>query len=172
MLSGAATTRAPAFAQTGAATSSVIPSDTAPEVGQQIDVEIRVDVSGVNPPDNALGSFTATLDWNPAVLTYKSNPGVLSGFQGVVNTAAVASGHIIFNGIRATGMTGDFAIFRVSFDVAGAGTSTLDLGYSAMSAALTFHSLLPILTVNDGQVVAGGGANRPIFLPLVQRATG
>ena len=40
----------------------------------------------------------------------------------------------------------------VTFDVVGAGTSPLDLDFSAMAAAGTFTDLLPIITVNDGQI--------------------
>jgi len=167
VLGGTTITTSPSVAQTGSATSSVIPSNATPNLGQQIEVEIRVDVSGVNPPDNALGSFTASLDWDPAVLAYHSNSGILAGFSGVVNTTAVASGQLVFNGAKVLGVTGSFVIFRVTFDVVGAGGSELDLEYSSMAAASTFHSLLPILTVNDGHVY-----DKAIFLPLVDRTFG
>jgi hypothetical protein len=165
VLAGVTITSAPILAQTGSATSSAMPSDATPNIGQQIDVEIRVDVTGVNPPDNALGSFTASLDWNPAVLAYHSNSGLLAGFTGVVNDTSVAAGHMVFNGIKVTGTTGSFVIFRVTFGVVGVGVSALDLEYSSMAAAGTFANLMPILTVHDGHVEVSP-ADRVIFLPI------
>ena len=148
---------APVYAQTGSATASATPSDAAPAVGNQITVAIDVDVSGVNAPDNYLGSYTATLDWNPAVLDYHSNSGVPAGFTGVINEDDVSSGHLIFNGANASGASGNTTVLNVTFDVIGSGTSALDLEFSAMAAANTFVDLLPVLTVNDSQVVAAGG---------------
>ena len=137
------------FAQTGSATSEAVPSYATPSLGDQIEVTINIDVTNVNPPDEKLGSFTGTLDWNSGVLAYNSNSGILSGFTGVVN---VSSGHIAFNGANPSGATGNITVLRITFDVVGPGTSILDLEYSAMAAATTFNSLLPILTVNDGEV--------------------
>ena len=140
-------------ALSGSAISSATPSNATPSIGQQIDVEINIDISGVNPPDNTLGSFSASLDWDTTVLAYHSNSGILAGFTGVVNTANVTSGHIVFNGANLSGATGNVLVLRITFDVVGTGISSLDLGYSAMAAASTFTNLLPVLTVNDGQVM-------------------
>ena len=144
----------------GSATSSATPSNATPSIGQQIDVEINIDVSGVNPPDNALGSFSASLDWNSAVLAYHSNSGLQAGFTGVVNPT---TGHLAFNGANPSGATGNFTVLSITFDVVGTGTSSLDLGYSAMAAASTFGNLLPLLTVNDGQVVVSSSNHTVTF---------
>ncbi len=141
-------------AATGTATSSATPSNASPIIGQQIEVTINIDVSGVNSPDNKLGGFTGTLDWNPAVLSYSSNTGIGVGFTGNVNTSNVADGHIVFNGANAGGATGSLNVLTITFDVKAAGTSPLNLDFSAMAAATTFASLLPILTITDGQVDA------------------
>lgn len=146
---------APVAAQAGSVTSSATPSNATPGVGQQVVVSINIDMSGVNAPDNKLGSFTGTLDWNPAVIAYGSDSGILAGFTGLVNTTAMATGHITFNGASAMGGTGNIVVLTLTFDVIGEGTSTLNLGYSVMAATLTFTNLLPILTVTDGQVVVG-----------------
>jgi hypothetical protein len=156
VLSSVAMGRAPVFAQTGSATSSAIPSDATPSIGDQIEVEISIDASAVNPPDHRLGSFTGSLDWNPAVLAYNSDSGIMAGFTGVVNVSNVSSGHVVFNGAQPSGATGNVTVLRITFDVVGAGSSVLDLEYSAMAAAVTFESLLPLLTVNDGQVQTQG----------------
>ncbi len=162
VLAGVMSGGAPAFAVSGVATSTAAASNAAPSVGQQIVVSINIDVSGVNTPDNKLGSFTGTLDWNTAVLKYSSHSGILAGFTGVVNPSP---GHLVFNGANATGVTGNITVLAITFDVVGAGTSPLNLGYSTMAAATTFASLLPVLTVRDGQVVVG----TTIYLPMIVR---
>jgi len=139
------------------ATSAATPSNATPSVSQQIVVSISVDMTHVVAADNKLGSFTGSLVWNPAVLAYASHSGLLAGFIGAVNTTNVNSGRIDFNGANATGTTGNFVVFQITFNVVGTGTSALDLEYSAMAAASTFANLLPILTVTDGQIVASSG---------------
>ena len=139
----------PAFAQTGSASSSVIPSNITAVIGEQISVEIGIDVSAVASPDHALGGFSGSLAWDPAVLAYDGNSGVLAGFIGVVN---VLPGQVIFNGINTGGTDGNVIVFRLTFDVIGPGSSILDLDYRTMAAASTFQSLLPLLTINDGYV--------------------
>ncbi len=162
MLDSATLAGAPAIAQTGTVASSATASNAAPSVGEQIVVTINIDMSGVNAPDNKLGSFTGTLAWDPAVLNYHSNSGSLAGFTGVVNATNVATGHITFNGANATGATGNIIVLTVTFTAVGAGTSALDLGYSVMAATGTFVSLLPILAVTDGQVAVGSVQPTPV----------
>jgi hypothetical protein len=159
----------PLHAQAGSVTSSATPTAPTPSIGDQIEVEINIDVSGVDPPDNALGSFSASLAWDPAVLAYDSDSGVLAGFTGVVNSTDAASGQLIFNGANAGGATGSVTVLNITFDVVGEGTSILDLEYSAMAAALTFANLLPLLTVTDGQVDVGPAFERMVFLPIIRR---
>jgi uncharacterized repeat protein (TIGR02543 family) len=138
-------------------TSSATPSNATPAVGQQIVVSINVDMTHVVAADSKLGSFTGSLVWDPAVLAYAGNSGLLAGFTGAVNATNVGSGRIDFNGANATGTTSNFVVFQITFDVVGAGTSALNLEYSVMAAATSFTNLLPILTVTDGQVVASSG---------------
>jgi hypothetical protein len=158
---------APAFAApSGAATSSATPSNAAPSIGQQIVVSINIDMSGVDPPDDKLGSFTGHLDWNPAVVAYNSNSAILAGFVGVVNTSSAGSGHMIFNGAKVSGATGNTVVLTITFGVVGAGTSVLNLEYPSMAAAATFVELLPILTVTDGLVVVNSAAQH-VYLPWV-----
>ena len=82
--------------------SAATPSDAAPEIGDTITVDINIDISGA-----LLGNYTGTLDWDPAILDYQSYAGAPpAGFTGVVNTGDSATGHIVFNGANATGVTG------------------------------------------------------------------
>jgi hypothetical protein len=159
----------PVVAAGASVASAATPSNATPEVGEEIVVTINIDMSGASAPDNKLGSFSSALYWNPAVLAYKGNSGIQAGYTGLVNTTQVASGQITFNGANALGMTGNVVVLTVTFDVVGTGTSTLNLEYSAMAAALTFTSLLPILTVTDGRVVVGSGGQYSIYLPAVRK---
>jgi hypothetical protein len=149
----------PGIAQSGTATSTVTVSDATPDVGSQITATIYIDMSGVNSPDNTLGSFTGTISWDTDVLGYSSNSGLLGVFSGgVVNTGSAGSGVITFSTASGTGATGNISILTITFDVDGAGTSALDLAYSAMAATPTTTNLLPILTIYDGSVTASGGS--------------
>jgi hypothetical protein len=156
---------APVFAQTGTATSSATPSNASPNIGQQIVVSINIDMSRVAAPDDRLGSLTASLNWDPAVLAYSSHSGILAGFTGAVNSSGAATGHIIFDGANPSGATGDIIVLTIAFNALAAGTSALNLEYSAMAATVTFANLLPILTVTDGQVVVGPAHNTPTPTP-------
>ena len=154
-MSAARTVTANFTAQSGNAISSATPSNATPSVGQQVVVTININMSGVSAPDNKLGSYSGTLNWNTAVLGYDSYSGAPpTGFTGVVNTTSTGSGQITFNGANAGGATGNTVAIQITFDVVAAGTSALDLAYSAMGAADTYADLLPRLTVNDGQVIA------------------
>ena len=62
------------------------------------------------------------------------------------------------------GRTGSFTVVTFTFNVVAAGTSPLDLSYSAMAAATSFANLLSpnILTITDGSVTVGGGVNHTV----------
>ena len=123
--------------------SSVTPSNATPGIGGQIVVSINIDMSG--DPGAALGSFTGSLTWDPNILTYNTNGGLLGGFTGAINTGSVGTGTIAFNGANTTGTTGNTVGFQITFNVVGSGTSALDLADSAMAAATSFTNLLPML---------------------------
>jgi hypothetical protein len=140
----------------GNVAAAVTPSDATPNIGGSIVATINIDMSDVTPAGTALGSFTGSLDWDPAVLQYVSNSGLLAGFTGAVNASQASSGHIVFNGAKATGATGNTVVLTLTFNAVGAGTSPLNLGFSAMATADSFVDLLPLLSITDGEVVPGG----------------
>ncbi|MCK6619796.1 MAG: choice-of-anchor D domain-containing protein, partial [Calditrichia bacterium] len=117
-------------------------------------IEIKVDMAGAAPPNHLLGSFTATLSWNPAFLNYTGNSGLLSGFSGMIDDANANNGIITFTGDNSGGVGGLVDLLNVDFEAIGASGSaaTLDLEFSAMAAAQTSLNLLPFLTVNDCSV--------------------
>lgn len=130
---------------TGTVTASVSCPMQIPQ-GGSFASDIRIDMSNMAQPNENLGSFTATLTWDPAMLSYTGNSGILSGFTGVVNVDA-PNGTMTFNGANAFGATGVVDILGVNFDAVGAiGSNTcLTLQFSAMAAAFTFTDLLPLL---------------------------
>ncbi|MFQ6091411.1 MAG: dockerin type I domain-containing protein [bacterium] len=144
----------PAMSQTGAVIAYSVTSNSNPANGEQITVNINIDMSGVSPPDDKLGSFTATLDWDPAVLCYVDYSDCLPGFACILNDAGADAGHITFNGANPTGVGGTFTVLTITFNVCGLDSSgtDLDLEFSAVAAAKTFRNLLPVLIVHDGYI--------------------
>lgn len=144
-------------AQTGIVLAAVTPSNSAPEVGQQITVAMNIDVSGVQAPNNALGSYTAQLQWNPSVLSFVSYTGAPpSGFTGVENTANTGTGVITFNGANASGAPGNTVIMTITFNVIAGGNASLNLSFSSMAAASTFNSLLGLVSITQASVIVAG----------------
>lgn len=103
--------------------SSVILSNSNPNIGETITVDTKVDMTEMPPPTDLLGSFTASLSWDTDVLNYVSHSDILSEFIGVVNVNA-EEGAIKFNGVNPTGTGGVFDVLHISFDVIGTGEET------------------------------------------------
>ncbi len=142
----------------GVVVSAAVPSNPEPQSGDTLSAAIRVDMSGMAAPDHLLGSFTGTLTWDPAVLQYYGNSGVLQGFTGMVDDGNASAGVLIFNGAKAAGQGGAFDILEIHFTAAGEeGSSTsIDLEYIGMLAAFTFADLMTFLTTRDGMVTVAG----------------
>ena len=143
----------PVAAQNGEVQAVAVPSDSNPSSGADITVDIDINMSGVHSPDEKLGSFTVTLEWDPEVLFYVDNSGLMAGFTGVINDAGSDRGSISFNGINPEGVGGRFTLLTITFTCdTEPSSTTLDLEILVMAAAFTFTDLLPILTVVDGHV--------------------
>lgn len=145
----------PLMAQGSVAAEST-PSNSLPGTGAQITVNINIDVSKTSPAE-LLGSFSGSLKWNSTVLSFVSHSNLKGGFTGVVNAAGASNGVLEFNGANPSGAGGKLNVLTVTFNVIGASgaRSTLDLEFSAMTAAVTFKNFLPILTIKDGAVLVG-----------------
>lgn len=164
----------PAFAQAERApghtqnvVSSSIPSNSTPVFGEFITVAISIDMSGMAPPNNFLNSFIGSLNWDPEVLQYISNSGLLNGFVGYVNDIITPNGSMDFNGESEIGAGGVFDILEITLKVTGgAGSaSALDLEYWDMNSGA--QSLLPFLIIVAGQItVAGSNNNPPVLQPI------
>jgi len=136
-----------AFTQTGEVVSTLIPDTTMASIGDTVSVLIQIDMTGVDVPNNNLGSFTGSVMWDSTKLVYLEDTGIGAGFTG--NTNSVDINEVVFNGANPTGVTGIIDLTTFNFTVVDTGEVLIDLEYSAMAAAATFQSLLGILTVND-----------------------
>ena len=108
-------------------------------LGQQIVVSINIDMSGVLRR-SLWAASPASLTWDPSILTYSTDGGILGGFTGAINTGNAGYRNVLpSTEPNTTGATGNTVVFQITFDVAGSGTSALDLAYSAMAAADFLH---------------------------------
>ncbi len=109
-----------------------------------------------------LGSYTARLSWDPLALTFCSScsPDSLRGnFPAPqINTDSAAAGVLRFTAISALGVDSLVTVARLPFSTGADTLSTaFQLGFSEMSAAATFTSLLPILTVGGASYCPARG---------------
>ena len=142
----------PANAQGVVTAEAVVASNSALSKGSTITVDINIDVSGTSPA-RRLGSFTGSLHWDLEILEFESHSGVKASFTGVVNDANANRGDLLFNGANAMGASGKSNVLTVAFTVLTDNVTTgLDLGFTAMLAALDFTNLVPVLTVNDATI--------------------
>src|SRR5574341_138176 len=132
-----------------------VPSNATPSPNETIAVAINVDVSGLQMPDNRLGAYQATLEWEPAVIQYLGiTPAPAPWNAPNVNATNVTTGRLIWNDFQAGGSTGKINILNVNFRVISATSAStpLKLSFSAMTTAIFFTDLLNKLTVQSGQV--------------------
>jgi len=144
------------FAQQGAVVADAVCASTNPFENCAISVDIEINMSFST---ELLGSFTATLTWDPTGVDYTGNSGLPANFSGAINDDNVATGTLAFNGAEANGVSSLIDVLNVSFDVIGNenDVNIFDLEFSAMAAANTFTDLLPILTTNDCSITIDDG---------------
>jgi hypothetical protein len=130
----------------GGVAASVEVSDLTPVRGQRIWAGVWLQSSEL------VGSYSASLAFDPAVLAFRGCSGPAVGFAGVSRLAG--PGLLRFSGANPYGAAGRVRLVLVAFDVVGVGPSALDLGFSAMAAARSFADLLPALVITDARVVA------------------
>jgi len=121
---------------------SVSPSNLMPRIGQSVTVTVRIAGNGV-----PVGAFGATLVYDPTILRYESDGGIV-GMTGVVN--ATQPGKVFFNGVNIKGVPNTNDVLAVKFTALKAGVTPLDLTITSMAESKTFASILPL--VRDGQL--------------------
>ncbi|MGH7602192.1 MAG: hypothetical protein ACREOI_37985, partial [bacterium] len=115
-----------------------------------VTIPLAIDVRRTTPAA-LLGSFSGRLNWDTKKLKFIRHSGLTAGFLGFVNTVNAAKGEIIFNGTNVDGAGGEVEFLKADFQVVGAvnDTGSINMAFSAMSAAKTFNNLLPLLTVEN-----------------------
>lgn len=121
-------------------------------VGDTVRVLVAVNLSGVAP--ERLGSYNAQLDWTPATLRYVRTDVVAGGFAApTVNSGNATSGQLRFGAADANGHAGpSVGLVTVIFVANAAGSTSLTLTLTDLSAAVTFANLLPSALVHSGRV--------------------
>ncbi len=136
------------FAVPSPPVATVSPSQSTAAIGSRVASCVHIDV---NPTSELLGSYGATLNWDPAVLQFFSVSGGDSPFDmPTVNTADVASGSLVVADADPGGTAGNVFVFCVEFDVivAGGSSSLLDLDLTSAFSAATFENLLPAVVTD------------------------
>ncbi len=131
--------------------------------GSSLTVPIVVDLSQAGGAK--LGSYTARLQWNPAVLGLSCNQYSCDTLSGnfpapQINSDSIAQGVVRFASVSPAGVSGLITLVRFRFavvDTASTASSPMDLSFSEMSAAGTFDDLMPLLTVTSGTFCAARG---------------
>jgi hypothetical protein len=148
---------APAHAQD--ITAQLNLSSQQPATGDQIQVEVVVDLSQVS---YKLGAYAASLTWDTGVLELaETADGETAEFQPPQTKMNV--GELLFSGFNAVGAAGSLSLIKVKFNAIGlAGQSaTLGLSFTTLDAAATFTSLLPQLQVQVSPAVTVAGYGQP-----------
>lgn len=118
-------------------------------IGDTVVVDVAVDMrfSG----GELLGSYNATLDWDPTVLAFIDVvPGDFPAPE--VNAATCPTGNLCFAQANANGTSGQTVVARVRFQAIAAGMTSPTVTISEMSAAVTFTDLIGQVTVTNGYV--------------------
>ncbi len=128
----------------------ILPASSRSGAFEALHVTVEVDLGSSG---GMLGSYGATLAWDPALLEYQSDTG---GGEppfdsAVVNRANVAAGRLAFGDASASGAGGRVTVISVEFRVTGTPcvTAALDLEVTSIFAAGTFEDLRPILQILD-----------------------
>jgi hypothetical protein len=143
------TLTADTFAQTITAGADV--SNGQPQPGDQVDVDVLVDLSDVS---DKLGAYAAKLVWDANVLRFmEAEDGETSAFAGPQTNAS--TGQLLFSNFSTVGDGGLLSLIKVKFEVIGkAGEHTaLTLSFTALDASGTFKNLLPQLQVRPAPAV-------------------
>ena len=136
------------------------------EVGDEVEVEVFVDLSGSGA---SLGAYQARLGWDASVLSLVAvSAGATAEFARAYQRAE--AGVLVFSQFNAQGADGRVSLLRVRFSVVGSGSGSLDLAFSVLDAAGTFASLLPSLVVEPAAIEIGGGTGDGIVAGLVVSA--
>lgn len=129
----------------GQVTATAEPVNNNVGYGNYIEVPVVVTMQEVK---ERLGSFTATLEWDPEVLQFEGFTGGSSnGFSSpVVNTAQAGGGKITFAHAQVQDTEASVNVLNVKFKAIGeiGAASQLDVNLQTLTAQNNFYDLLPL----------------------------
>ena len=119
------------------------------QTGNQVVVDLVADMSFST---ELLGSYHATLAWNPLVLSFVAiETGDFAAPE--FNDANAAQGELRIAQVNSSGAGGGPVVLaRIRFNAVGSGTTDAAAAISEMSAAISFTDLLSNVTVTNGTV--------------------
>lgn len=121
----------------------------APKVGDTVVVAVTADMAFT--PSEVLGSYNATLTWDPTKLKYVDlQAGAFAA--PTVNETAAATGTVRFSSADPNGSGGAVVLAKVRFVAQAQGAGAMALTISEMSAAKTYTNLLSRVTVTNGKI--------------------
>ncbi len=123
--------------------SAAVAGEDSVDEDSEFTVDIIVDMRAADPADNLLGSFTATVSYDPLLVDYLSTS-LNANFTGAVNDS---SGLLTFNGVNTNGSADEVTVASLNFNVLGDvdETAVFDLEFSALATAGGFNSILECL---------------------------
>ena len=129
--------------------------------GNRLEIPVVVNMAELR---ESLGSYTATLTWDPAVLHFEGfSGGTTMGFENpLVNTAEVKDGKLTFAHAHAHDTKGSINLLNVKFKAIGesGSSSAMDLSFQSLTTGSTFYDLLPLLKADDPRV-----ASKVVIIP-------
>ena len=142
-----------AGAADGSIAAGLVLSADAVGVGDEVEVEVFVDLS--DSSGISLGAYEARLSWDASVFSLvEVSDGATAEFARAYHREE--TGALVFSQFNAQGAAGRLSLLRVRFSVVGgSGLSGLALSFSVLDAADTFASLLPSLVVEAVAVEVG-----------------
>jgi hypothetical protein len=131
------------------------PDSTYERVGHKPVIDLTADLSAANGV--ALGSYTASFTWDPAVMVFDS---IRAGDYVMPQWNQSAPGELRLSAADPQGRGGTaFSLARLHFSFVNATFPTvtaMSVTVSEMSAALSFANLLPGVVTRTGKAVIGG----------------
>jgi hypothetical protein len=156
------------FAQSGSVPAESVPSNATPLPNETITAAINIDVSSLQAPNHNLGSYQATLAWNPAVLQFVNiTPAPAPWNSPSVNPNNAANGRLEWNAFQTGSSTGKINLLNVNFRVIGAAgmSDTLRLNFSALFTT-TFIDIRNRLAIQNGKVTVRSPNSAPVLAAI------
>ncbi len=161
----------PAYGFTQTVPAESVPSNATPLPNETISVAINVDFSNLQAPNHSLGSYNATLRWDPVVLQFASiTPAPPPWNAPFVNSDSVAIGKLIWQAFQTGQSTGKINLLNVNFKVIGVpgAMDTLKLRFDVLRTT-TFQDKRSQLSIQNGIVTVRSPNRAPVLTAITNK---